>query len=179
MVPRREKKELGRKMGGQQSFQDQTLISNNWNYRVYEDMIRSDGRTPLPNARMRGRNPSSDAVAPPGKRAGAPGAQVAPASLEEGSGSQVPGLQPRRKGLPPYPLGPCTLGRALLSSSGVGEGSPEEWSLRVLGAGAGGPCPHSQWVGVQRRKSGSAWGSHSPSGVQLPDLRGCHTPSFP
>lgn len=137
------------------------------------------GRTPLPNARMRGRNPSSDAVAPPGKRAGAPGAQVAPASLEEGSGSQVPGLQPRRKGLPPYPLGPCTLGRALLSSSGVGEGSPEEWSLRVLGAGAGGPCPHSQWVGVQRRKSGSAWGRHSPSGVQLPDLRGCHTPSFP
>lgn len=40
VVPRREKKELGRKMGGQQSFQDQTLISNNWNYRVYEDMIR-------------------------------------------------------------------------------------------------------------------------------------------
>lgn len=45
MVPRREKKELGRKMGGQQSFQDQTLISNNWNYRVYEDMIRSEIHT--------------------------------------------------------------------------------------------------------------------------------------
>lgn len=45
VVPRREKKELGRKMGGQQSFQDQTLISNNWNYRVYEDMIRSEIHT--------------------------------------------------------------------------------------------------------------------------------------
>lgn len=114
------------------------------------------GRSPLPNARMRAKDPRQTLPPTPGESR-CVGSTGGPSQPEKGAGSQVQGLQPRQNGLvPSLPQtwspapGPYALRQVPSSISELSWRRQPRWvqssGARLMGEGDWGPAPtHSGW----------------------------------